>query len=263
MILKAIVETTDGLPDEIKDFYEPVEGVGFKLKVEPAGGYELDNIQGLKSALGKERTTREALEKSVAKFKDLDADKAREAMEKLEELSKIDPEKEADKIASTKFEAAKSELLKRHEAEIKAREERISKLNGFLQETLVDQEAIREISEAKGSVDLLLPIVRKYMRVKELDSGKFFTEVVDDEGNGRIADAKGSPMTTKDLVAELRASEKFGRAFDASGTQGSGKQPITPAAGGAGNQSGKGSWVGGKSDRLAAIATKFPDLPVR
>lgn len=256
MGLKAIVENLDGVPEAARGFYKQADG-GFVLDVEPVNGFALEDVTGLKTALGKERSTRERLERDVVKFKDIDPDKAREALARLDELSKLDPAKEADKIANTKFEAAKAQLLQRHEGEIAEREKRIGHLTKAVEELMVDAVATQALAEAKGSVELLLPHVRSHTRVKEAD-GKFVVEVVDRDGNARIADAKGTLMDIKGLVAEMRASDVFGRAFEASGNSGSGKQPSNSNA-----QSGaprKGDFGGSKEDRVAAIAARFPDL---
>jgi hypothetical protein len=44
-------------------------------------------------------------------------------------------------------------------------------------------------------------------------------------------DGKGNPMTIRDLVKEMRASEIFGRAFNGSGQSGSGTQPANGGGG--------------------------------
>ena len=229
-MLKAIVETVDGLPDAVKDYYKQGEDGKFVLAVEPVNGYALENVEGLKSALGKERTTREKLERDVVKFKDIDPDKAREALAKLDELATIDPKKEADKIANTKFEAAKAQLLEKHGGEIATRDERITHLTKTVESLMIDQVATAALAEAKGSVELLLPHVRAHTRVKEAD-GKFGVEVIDKDGNARIANAKGEPMTIKDLIAEMKQSDVFGRAFEASGHSGTGKVPSNGTGG--------------------------------
>lgn len=229
MAIKAVVETTDGLDDALKGLYVERDGK-FVLDVEPVDGIALEDVTGLKTALGKERTTRETLEKQVIKFKDIDPDKAREALAKLDELAQIDPAKEADKIANTKFEAAKAQLLEKHTGEITTRDERISHLTKTVESLLIDQAATAAIAEAKGSVDLLLPHVRSHTRVKEVE-GRFTVEVIDKDGNVKIADAKGAPQDIKGLIAEMKASEIFGRAFEASGNTGSGKQPSNGAGG--------------------------------
>jgi hypothetical protein len=80
------------------------------------------------------------------------------------------------------------------------------------------------LAEAKGAVDLLLPHVLASTRTVEKEPGRFEVEVIDKDGNVRI-DGKGNNMDIKGLVAEMRQSEAFGRAFDGTGHSGSGKQP--------------------------------------
>lgn len=227
--LEPFVDSLDAAPEALRDAYVERDGKFF-LNVASKDGFALEDVSGLKTALGKERTTREALEKQVIKFKDLDPDKAREALAKLDELAQIDPAKEADKIANTKFEAAKAQLLEKHTGEITTRDERISHLTRTVEGLLIDNAATAAIAEAKGSVDLLLPHVRAHTRVKETD-GKFTVEVIDKDGNVKIADAKGAPQDIKGLIAEMKASEIFGRAFEASGNTGSGKLPNNGAGG--------------------------------
>lgn len=236
MAIKAIVEKLEDVPESLREHYAPgaaadgTEGK-FVLKVESVGGFALENVDGLKSALGKERTQREKLEKDVVKYKDIDPDKAREALAKLAELGTLDPAKEADKIANTKFEAAKAQLLEKHGAELTQRDQRIGQLHKTVETLLVDAAATSALAEAKGSVELLLPHVRAHTRVKEVD-GKFSVEVVDKDGNGRIADGKGTPMDIGGLVAEMKKSDTFGRAFEGTGHSGSGAQPNGGSGGG-------------------------------
>ena len=256
MTLKAIIDNLDGVPEALKGYYEQNADSGkFVLKVEPVDGYALEDVTGLKTTLGKELTLRKKLEKDLAKFTDIDPDKAREAMSKFEELANIDPAKEADKIANSKFEAAKSQLLEKHTGEVKTRDERIDFLTKTVESLLIDAAATAAIAEAKGSVGLLLPHVRSHTRVKEAD-GKFTVEVIDTDGNTKIADAKGTAMDIKGLIAEMKASDEFGRAFDASGNTGSGKQP----GAGSGDLSRQGNFGGSREERQAAIAAKF-NLP--
>lgn len=224
MSLKAVVESIDVVPEAVRGFYQETDGK-FILQVEPVDGYALEDVQGLKTTLGKEMTLRKKLEKDVVRFKDIDPEKAREALSRLEELGNLDPAKEADKIANTKFEAAKAQLLDKHKGEIEAREGKIGSLTKTIESLLIDANATAAIAEAKGSVELLLPHVQKHTRVREAEGGKYLVEVVDKDGNARIGNAKGDPMTISDLVQEMRRSDAFGRAFEGSGQSGSGKQP--------------------------------------
>lgn len=224
MSLKAVVETIDVVPEAVRGFYQEKDGK-FILQVEPVDGLALEDVTGLKTTLGKELTLRKKLEKDVTKFKDIDPDKAREALAKLEELGSLDPAKEADKIANTKFEAAKAQLLERHNGELQARDGKIGKLTKTVENLLIDQSATAALAAAKGSVDLLLPIVQRNTRVRENDDGSYVVEVIDKSGNARIANGKGDLMTIEDLVQELRQSEAFGRAFESSGQSGGGTPP--------------------------------------
>ncbi len=226
MALKAFVETIDTVPEAARGFYKETDGK-FVLDVEPVDGYALEDVSGLKGTLGKEMTLRKKLEKDVLKFKDIDPDKAREALTKLEELGNIDPAKDADKIVSERLEAAKRQLVEKHGEEIKTREGRIGQLTKTVESLLIDQAATAALADAKGSVELLLPHVQKHTRVRETD-GRFVVEVVDRDGNARIGNSKGDPMTIAELVLEMRGSDTFGRAFEGSGHAGSGTPPKTP-----------------------------------
>lgn len=227
MSLKAIVETIDVVPEAARGFYKESEGK-FVLDVESVDGFALEDVSGLKSTLGKEMTLRKKLEKDVLKFRDIDPDKAREAISKLEELGNVDPSKDADKIVSERLEAAKRQLLAKHGEELQTRDGRIGALTKTVEGLLIDQAATVALAEAKGSVELLLPHVQRHTRVREDANGKFVVEVVDKDGNARIGNAKGDPMTISDLVQEMRKSDAFGRAFDGSGASGSGTQPTNP-----------------------------------
>lgn len=249
MALKAILESIDQAPEAFRSEYTEKDGK-FLLNVEAVGGYALEDVSGLKSALGKERTTREGLERDVIKFKDLDPDKARDALTRLAEFEKLDPTAEADKIANTKFEAAKSQLLEKHQGEVKGLSDRNGFLSGTIDGLVREQRATAAIANAKGSVDLLLPHVLKNTRTVEKD-GKFAVEVIDAAGNIRIADGQGNAMTIDDLVAEMRKTETYARAFDGDGQTGSGKQH--EHGGGTGT---RGKVDGTPAERAAYFASK-------
>lgn len=226
MALKAIIEKIEDVPEGVRGEYkEQTAGDGkkfFLLDVSPVNGYELDNVSSLKTALGAERTAKGKLEAQVVKFKDLDPDKARDALARLEELEKIDPTKEADKIANTKFEAAKTQLLKKHSDELEGERTKSSKYRSKIDRLMIDSVAKSAIADLKGSIDLLLPHVQSQTRVVE-DGDDFKVEVVDKDGNVRIGDSKGQPMSIKDLITEMRNSDTFGRAFEGDGQTGGGK----------------------------------------
>lgn len=249
MALKAVLTSIDEAPEAIRGEYTERDGK-FILNVEAVDGYALEDVTGLKTALGKERTRAERLEKDVVKFKDLDPERARSALLELEELKKIDPASEADKIANTKFEAAKSQLLEKHSGELVSRDDRIGFLSGTVDELVRKQRATAVIAGAKGSVDLLLPHVLANTRTVERD-GKFTVDVIDASGNVRIGDAKGNPMTLENLIAEMRQSSVYAPAFEGDGQTGGGKQHEQHRASGVGN------FGGTAAERRQAIGAKF------
>lgn len=282
MALKAIIETLDDVPDPFREHYvERTDDQGKKsyiLGVDAVGGYSLDDVSGLKTALGAERGVTEKMRQELARFgsawdKDkktwthsLDPEKAREAIARLEEIGSFDPEKEADKIAKARVDAATQQLVQKHGEEIKAKEARERALVNTVDELLRQQKATAALAEAGGSVELLLPHVLKYTRTVEGDGGKFRVEVIDGDGNVRIADASGTPMDIGGLVKEMRDSSTFGRAFDGEGASGSGKQPDNADKGGASPKgaplgaqkfTGDARFGGTPEERRAAISKKF------
>lgn len=252
MAIKAIVTKLEDAPEALREHYAEKDGK-FYLSVDAVDGYALEDVTGLKSALGAERTKREQLEAAVVKFKDLDPDKARAALTELEELKKIDPSKEADKIANTKFEAAKAQLMESHKREIEARDGRLGKLTGLVDNLARRQEAIAAIAAEKGSVDLLLPHVLSVTKSEIGDEAEAVKiKVLQPDGNERV-NGKGEAMSIRELVAEMKGSETFARAFDGDGHTGSGKEHDKGDGGG----SKKGDFGGTREERRAAIAQKF------
>ena len=103
-------------------------------------------------------------------------------------------------------------------------------MKATLEARLVDAEATRAITELKGVPGLLLPHVQRNVKVVEED-GEYRAAVTDARGEPRV-DARGEYVSIRDLVAEMRDSDVFARAFDASGVGGGGAPPNSRSAGG-------------------------------
>lgn len=258
---KAIIAKLEDVSEALRSEYRPgtadegLEG-HFVLKVDAVGGFALENVEGLKSALGRERKRADTAEGKIKKFGDLDPDAARAALDELNELKAIDPKKEADRLAAAKVEAATKQLIEKHTAELTGATTRAESYLGQVRALLIDNVATAALAEHKGSVELLLPHVQRHTRLKETDDGKFVVEVVDKDGNPRIGDSKGTPMTVGQLVAEMKASDAYGRAFEGTGASGSGKQP--DKAGGPGTPPGgtPKSWADAKTPEEKAAYLK-------
>lgn len=266
MAIKAVIGKLEDAPEAIRGNYraatdsdgEALKGK-FILSVDAADGFALENVEGLKSSLGKERTRAETAENKIKKFGDLDPDAARAALEKVKEFEGIDPKKEADKLAQVKIDAAVKQMGDKHATEIETERKKSSGYREQVQKLLIDNVAITALEGKKGDVELLLPHVKSQVRLKENDDGSFAVEVIDKDGNPKIGDSQGKPMTVDQLVEEMSKSEKFGRAFEGANQNGGGtRQPGNGQPPKAGQQ--QGDFGGSKQERVAAIANKFPGL---
>lgn len=211
--LKAAVDDLAQVPEALRPHYAPADGGGYVLAVEPVSGWALEDVDGLKSALGKERRRADEAEGRLKAFGDLEPEAARRA---LETLGGDDPEQALEARLADRLQAATAE-----------RDARIERLTSDLERQLVDSAAARALAEHRGSVELLLPHVRERVRVRRGEDGATALEVVDGDGHARLGDANGALMTVAQLVAEMKGSPAFARAFDGSGQSGGG----TPADG--------------------------------
>lgn len=174
-------------------------------------------------------------------------------VEKWEKLGKTDEEiaaliaaeehnKQTALERAGEWDKLKEQMNKKHQDELKrweglteAEKQNNIKLKNKLERYLIDAKATAAIAAAEGEPELLLPIVKRFMKVEEDENGEFFTSIVDDKGGARV-NGKGDPLTIDELLVEMKSSEKLGRAFKASGSSGGGSSPgggsnpkVTPA----------------------------------
>jgi len=222
MALAAIVkeETYTGLSEEIQKEYTKQDDGTYLLDVTAVDDFALENVKGLKSALSSERTAREAAETKLKAFDDLDVAKAREALTKVEEMANWKPE---DKVQE-QIHAITTQLTEKHKTELRKKDQANSTLIKQLEKVMIEAEAVKAITENKGSSTLLLPHVLNATRMRQNDQGGFVVEVVGEDGNPRISPATGStaPMLIAELVAEMKNQDTFAPAFEGSGATGSG-----------------------------------------
>jgi hypothetical protein len=225
MSLLAILnqEAFDKLAEPLKAEYKKQADGTFLLDVTPVSDFALENVKGLKSALSSERANREKLEGSLKAFEGLDAQKARDAIKKLEELL---AKGGGDDKTKEQIEAIKKQLSEKHSAEISKKDEMLGLMTKQLEKLLIESAAVKAIAENKGVVELLLPHVRSFTRMKKLEAGDYVAEVVDANGNVRITNKAGStdPMSITELVSEMKGNKIYAPAFQGSGAGGSGAQ---------------------------------------
>ena len=228
--LKAVIDSTEGMDESMAQFYTETDTGSFVLNVEGSGGLELENTANLKTALGKERANAAEANKRLKAFEGLDPTAAHSAMEKIEEYANFDPEKKVEEAIKHR----EVQMLRQHEKALTGLQDENGALLTQLEKNLITAAATKAISSNQGSVDLLLPHVSKQTRMRRTENGNFIAEVVDTEGNPRIGDSNGNPMTIPQLVDEMRASDSFARAFDGSGATGSGATNNTAVSGAVG-----------------------------
>jgi hypothetical protein len=225
MALKAIVETLEGV--EHAAFYRETEIDGktmYVLDVEGVGGYQLENVAGLKSALEKTKSEVAAKKAALDGFKGLNAETVRQQLAELQELQGKAPE-------ASKAEASRvKQLAEQWKREREGLEAKANTYKSVIDDTLRRQTAVQAIAAAGGNVDLLLPHVLSQTKTRE-EGGRFLVDVVTAEGVARIKDASNN-MSISDLVGEMKASPVFGVAFKGTEKSGSGSSQSQAASSG-------------------------------
>lgn len=133
------------------------------------------------------------------------------------------------------------QLVDKHEEEKKALQGELTSLTGALEENLIDAGLTLALSKHTKAVELLMPHARKHAKMIK-DGDKYVGRVVDKDGNPRIGDAQGKPMTFDQLVEEMKASETYLRAFDAN-----------PNGGGGASNGGNGLALGADLSKLSPV----------
>lgn len=194
----ASVASLDAVPEPYRALYGEADGA---YRLEEALARKLD-VSGLVSALDKERKTARENERLLKAWTALGAS----------------PDEVAQRLGGSG--AADSGL----KSQLAAKDAELTRLRGALERQLVDAAASAEVTAQRGAAALLLPHLRASLAVVEDEAGGFAVRVVDAAGQERRGE-RGQPLTVKDLVAEMRQSEDFARAFDGAGLSGGGMPP--------------------------------------
>lgn len=245
MGLRALVTDLESLPEEIRAFYRE-EGGKFVLDVDPADGYALEDVSGLKSALAKERTNVDKLKKAGESWGDLKPEDVRSSLAELERLREAGPDAKAKLEEQMKAHAAKVEA--KFAAQLQDATERAERATERLGREIVDRQLAEAIAEHQGLDHFLRPALRDEVRIEEED-GEYHVRVLQRGGDVRLAFPKGEhprPMTVSERVAELKADEKWANAFQGATVGGSG---------------GSGSSGSGRGLAGAAAAKHLASLP--
>jgi len=228
MSLKAIVNSLDGLSEDIKKEYKQ-KGDKYYLDVTETEGYALEDVRSLKSALSSEREAAREAKDKLKTLGDIDVDAAKEALRKVKEYQDSPPEKKFEE----QFKLREDQLTTKHKKEVEQKDNTLKELTNQLEEQLITASATQAIASKKGSVELLLPIVSKMTRIRRVDGNKAIVEVLDEKNQPRISSKQGSTeaMSIAELVDEMSQKEVYARAFDSSGVTGIGAETGKPTKG--------------------------------
>lgn len=232
MALKAVLteEAWQKLAKELQAEYTKDQKGRYVLAVEPVEGFSLEDVAGLKTSLGRERTTREEFERRLKDLEGLDPAKAREALAKLEEMKNWSPEEKVREQVAARERA----LTEKYQGEVAKAQEKLTKAQAALERNLKTAAATAAIAKAKGVPELLLPHVLN--RLKVVPNGDDYgLKVLGMDGNPMVSMRQGhhGDATVEELVELLKADATFGRAFEGAGSAGGGTTPLPGGNGGA------------------------------
>jgi len=219
--LKTVLESIDDLPEEVKKHYTKGDDGKFYLAAE--GIDDHPDVIGLKAKRDELLTGTKKLKDQLKVWEGMSVEEVKAAM------AAADKAKEDGLIAAGDLDALKKEY---EEKLAKAKKEDAAKSEKAQQEVEAERKAARDyfrksevrraVAAAGGSVELLEPAIAGMTKVDRTDGGTFILQVLDAAGSPRIKDSAGNPFTVDDLLAEMKGSDVYGRAFDSSGQSGSG-----------------------------------------
>lgn len=172
---------------------------------------------------------------------DMDPEKLGSALELASEAEKKKLRAEGDFNKLIETHGSEMQALKeQHSAATEKAGSRNKLLSDALFDSLARNSAMQAVVEAGGDPLFLMPLLTPQIRVIENEqatdvSKRFTTVVVGPDGKTqRFKDGAGTPFSIADAVAEMKADEKFGAAFAASDSTGSGAGGHKRGGGGGG-----------------------------
>lgn len=230
MVLTLVLDSISDLPPDVQKEYKKGEGddAKFYLDTLAAEGLSVDNAQDYKDQLAKATTKHESATKKLEAFNDLDPVKCRSALKKVEEMKTWSPE---DQVAE-KLKANELALEEKYSTDLGDKDKTIAGLMDQVKGHTIDAVAMASISEHKGNMKLLMPLIRQNTTVEQDEDGKWVARVTKADGTIRITPQTGKThkMTVPELVEEYRGDKGFEACFAGAGASG----------GGAGNEGGTG-----------------------
>jgi hypothetical protein len=217
------VDSIDKVPEQFRGIYK--QGDDGKFVPDDAHKGVIEAITGLNRSLKAARA--EAKAKTPVDLSPLaDFGKTPEEIKAAVEsrINELQEQVAKGGDAKVNLEKIKQDLAAAHAKDLERANKRSEALQNQLYGLLVENAATAAVVELKGVPELLLPFIKQQVKVVE-EEGQFNVYVVDSSGDRRYSGVTGQPMTIKELVAEMKANEKYGRLFESEAPAGGGMPP--------------------------------------
>lgn len=227
-MLRIVADKAEDLPEGLRSI---AKLEGDKLVVsELAEGWAIEDVSGLKKALGIELDKRKQLERQVKAYEGIDPSSAAEAREALEKL------KAGQLRGSKEIDEYKSQVEKKMAEERAALQAKLDARTNALRERMVRGELAPVIAKLGGgeAMDAILTLAAQHIRIEEdAESGLLKHSIVDRDGKTRLTKKSGSPdpMGFEELIEEMRSASATRGLFRAMATGGSGSNSQTGESG--------------------------------
>jgi len=236
MALKAVLKTLDGLPEALKALYKQ-EGEQFVLDMTEEDIAAHPGAGGLSRALAREREAAKAakkrLEELEEKYKDLDPEAARAAIQKeLENKDKkLLDEGKLEELIATRTERMRADFDKQLKAQkdaLKAAQDSLAATGNQLAEITIFG-AVKDAALGKGArKEALVDITNRAREIWKLEEGKPTAR----KGQDPIFGKNGEALTITEWVEGLAQEATYLFEPSKGGNGGGGVKFISPGAAG-------------------------------
>lgn len=236
------VDSIEKVPTDFRSLYEEKEGkfvLSQDEKVKSSVAAVLRLNDALKAARA-EAKNKKGTSVDLSPLADYGSSPEEIASGVKAKLDALETAAAGSKEAKLNLDKVKEELSKAHAKDSQVKDGKITALKGQLDKLLIQDHAKTAISEIGGdaaTIEILMPHLSPHIKSVEED-GEYKVFVVDKSGDKRYSGSTGDPMSIKELVAEFKASDKFGKLFPSEAPRGGGVNPGSGQGRGTSNQKG-------------------------